>query len=104
MSKGKRDSYTSEFKLHVALEAMKGDRTLTQLASEFHVHPSQITKWKEQLNGSASAVFGAPARRKKQNGIAEAALMEKVGRLAVEVDWLKKKSLELGIPPEELNF
>ncbi len=62
MSKGKRDSYTSEFKLHVALEAMKGEKTLAQLASEYHVHPSQITKWKEQLNGSASAVFGAPAK------------------------------------------
>jgi transposase-like protein len=77
---------------------------LAQLASEFHVHPSQITKWKEQLNDSASAVFGSPARRKTQNGITEAALMEKVGRLSVEVDWLKKKSLELGIRPEELNF
>ena len=100
MSKGKRDSYTSEFKLHVALEAMKGEKTLAQLASEFHVHPSQITKWKEQLNGSASAVFGAPAKRKKQNGITEATLMEKVGRLAVEVDWLKKNPWNWGYLPK----
>ena len=57
MSKGKRDSYTSEFKLHVALEAMKGEKTLAQLASEFHVHPSQITKWKEQLNGKFRSLF-----------------------------------------------
>jgi len=104
MSKGKRDSYTSQFKFQVAIEAMKGDKTLTQLASEFHVHPSQITKWKEQLNGSASAVFGTPSKRKNQEKVTEAALMEKVGRLTVEVDWLKKKSLELGIPLEELNF
>ena len=104
MSKGKRDTYTSEFKFKVAIEAMSGDKTLAQLASEYHVHPSQITKWKEQLKGSASAVFGSPSRRKKKEAITEASLMEKVGRLTVEVDWLKKKSLELGISPEELNF
>ncbi len=104
MSKGKRDTYTSEFKFKVAIEAMSGDKTLAQLASEYHVHPSQITKWKEQLKGSASTVFGSPSRRKKKQTITEASLMEKVGRLTVEVDWLKKKSLELGISPEELNF
>ena len=96
MSKGKRDSYTSEFKLHVALEAMKGEKTLAQLASEYHVHPSQITKWKEQLKGSASAVFGSPSRRKKKETITEASLMEKVGRLTVEVDWLKKNRWNWG--------
>lgn len=90
MSKGKRDTYTSDFKFKVAIEAMSGDKTLAQLASEYHVHPSQITKWKEQLKGSASAVFGSPSRRKKKETITEASLMEKVGRLTVEVDWLKK--------------
>ena len=104
MSKGKRDTYTSDFKLKVASEAMSGDKTLAQLASEYHVHPSQITKWKEQLKGSASAVFGSPSRRQRQESVTEADLMEKVGRLTVEVDWLKKKSLQLGISPEELNF
>ena len=90
MSKGKRDSYTSQFKFQVAIEAMKGDKTVTQLASEFHVHPSQITKWKEKLNSSASAVFGSPSKRKNPEKVTEADLMEKVGRLTVEVDWLKK--------------
>ena len=100
MSKGKRDSYTSEFKLHVALEAMKGEKTLAQLASEYHVHPSQITKWKEQLKGSASAVFGSPSRRKKEETITEASLMEKAGRLTVEVDWLKKNRWNWGQVPK----
>ena len=71
MSKGKRDTYTSEFKFKVAIEAMSGDKTLAQLASEYHVHPSQITKWKEQLKGSASAVFGSPSRRKKRETMKE---------------------------------
>ena len=104
MSKGKRDTYISDFKLKVASEAMSGDKTLSQLASEYRVPPSQITKWKEQLKGSASAVFGSPSRRQRPENVTEADLMEKVGRLTVEVDWLKKKSLQLGISPEELNF
>jgi transposase-like protein len=82
MNKGKRDTYTSEFKLKVAIKAMSGDKTLAQLASEYHVHPSQITKWKEHLKGSASAVFGSPSKRKKRETITEASLMEKVGHLA----------------------
>ena len=72
MSKGKRDTYTSEFKFKVAIEAMIDDKTLAQLASEYHVHPSQVTKWKVQLKGSASAIFGSPSRRKKPETITEA--------------------------------
>lgn len=49
-------------------------------------------------------MFGSPSRRQRQENVTEADLMEKVGRLTVEVDWLKKKSLQLGISPEELNF
>ena len=96
MSKGKRDTYTSEFKLKVASEAMSGDKTLAQLASEYHVHPSQIAKWKKRLKSCASAVFGPLSRRQRQENVTEADLMEKVGRLTVEVDWLKKNPCSWG--------
>ena len=79
MIKGKRDTYTSEFKFKVAIEAMSDDKTLAQLASEYHVHPSQITKWKEQLKGSANAVFSSPSRRKKKETIT-GGLVDREGR------------------------
>ncbi len=69
MSKGKRDTYISEFKLKMASKAMSGDKTLAQLASGYHVHPSQIAKRKEQLKGSAGAVFGSPSMRQRQENV-----------------------------------
>lgn len=90
MSKHKREKYTPEFKLKVVMEANRGDKTLAQLASEYHVQPSQITKWKETLNDSASVIFGSPSKRKNKNTITEANLHETIGRLTVENNWLKK--------------
>lgn len=104
MGKGKRDTCTSEFKLKVASGAMSGDKTQARLASEYRVHPSQIIKWKERLKGSDGVVFGSPSRRQRQENVTEADLMEKVGRLTVEVDWLNTKSLQSGTSPKELNF
>ena len=59
MSKRPRRKHSAAFKAKVALAAMKGDRTLAQLAEQFDVHPNQITAWKAQLEGSAADVFGA---------------------------------------------
>jgi transposase len=59
MSRRPRRNHTPAFKARVALAAVKGDRTLAQLAEQFDVHPNQITSWKVQLEGGAADVFGA---------------------------------------------
>jgi transposase-like protein len=89
----KRRRFSKEFKAKVALEAIKGQRTATELAQEFGVHVNQIHIWKKQLMDSAPLVFGngkdREAERLKQE---RDILYHKVGQLQVEVDWLKKKT------------
>lgn len=91
MSK-KRKRHSAEFKAKVALEAVKGVKTLQQLAKDFQVHPTQITIWKKQLTGQVADLF-----KRGPEGTALAAeeelqqAYEKIGRLDVELDWLKKK-------------
>ena len=91
MSK-KRKRHSAEFKAKVALEAIKGVKTFQQLAKEFQVHPTQITMWKKQVSSHVAELFHRePAGT---NGMAEEELRqayEKIGRLNVELDWLKKK-------------
>jgi putative transposase len=89
---GKRKQHTAEFKAKVALEAAKGQRTISELAAQYKIHPSQITQWKKQLLGNASAVF-ATARTtgaSEQDGLINM-LYQQIGQLSVEVEWLKKK-------------
>ena len=89
----KRRILGAAFKAKVALAAAKGDKTTAQLASEFGVHPSQITAWKKQLLSGASELF-ADGRRKRTGDqtASEQELYEQIGRLKMEVEWLKKKS------------
>jgi transposase-like protein len=87
MSRRPRRNHTSAFKAKVALAAIKGDRTLAQLAEQFDVHPNQITSWKAQLEGGAADVFGAGVG----NGAAQPAvdvktLHAKIGELRLEND------------------
>ena len=85
--------FTSEFKAKVALEAIKGMRTVNEIAQEFEVHPNQIGIWKKQLLGSASDVFSRGKDREAEKLQDERdRLYKKVGQLQVEVDWLKKKT------------
>ena len=87
-----RKSYSAEFKAKVALAAAKGQKTLSELAEQYGVHPNQISKWKAQLIESASGLFGDGREKKKEkNSIREEELYEQIGRLKVELDWLKKK-------------
>ena len=89
----KRRKFTSEFKAKVAIEAIKGQRTVNELAQEFEVHPNQIAVWKKQLLGSASDVFSRGKDLDSERKTAECdRLYRKVGQLQVEVDWLKKKT------------
>jgi transposase-like protein len=89
----KRKKFSAAFKAKVALAAIKGDRTIADLASEFGVHPNQIGKWKKQLLGCSAEVF---ARNHKQAGQDQHELTDRlyqqIGQLKVELDWLKKKS------------
>ena len=90
MPRGKR--YSAEFKFKVALEAAKGTKTLNELASEYGLHPSQISEWKSRLLNEGASVFGtASAQEQRQQEARQAELYEQIGRLKMELEWLKKK-------------
>ena len=95
---GKRRRFTAEFKTRVVRAALREDKTLAELASQFGVHPSQITEWKRQVLEAMPDVFGrrkaADARASEEH---EARLYEQVGKLQVELEWMKKKARQLGI-------
>ena len=89
----KRRRFTAEFKARVAVAAMKEDRTPAELASEYGVHASQITTWKKELKESAVAVFSGKRELLTNESVEKAKkpLYEQIGRLQVEVDFLRKK-------------
>ena len=93
----KRKRYTKEFKAKVALEAIKGQKTVNEIASEFGVHTSQINDWKRQLLSGMPQVFDRRGERREAANEAERdRLFRQIGKLQVEVDWLKKKTGHLG--------
>lgn len=92
----KRRTFTPSFKAKVALAAARGDQTLSQLASKYGVHVNQISKWKAHLLSGAAELFeDGRTRRAPEDDREEAKLYEQIGRLKVELDWLKKKSEQL---------
>jgi transposase-like protein len=91
----KRRVFGAAFKAKVALAAVRGDKTTAQLASEFQVHTSQVTAWKKQLLEQAAGLFEDGRLRRDESGANEQQLYEQIGRLKMEVEWLKKKSAEL---------
>ena len=89
---GKRKQHTAAFKAQVALAALKGDRTVTELAGQFGVHPTLIHRWKKQLLAGADQVFSNGAKPDGGDVEAEKAeLFEQIGRLKMELEWLNKK-------------
>ena len=89
----KRRQYDGQFKFRVALEAAKGNRTISELSSETGIHPTQIGAWKRQLLDSGAEVFKSNGARQGQVSEAhEAELYEQIGRLKMELEWLKKKA------------
>jgi len=93
MERNMRRSHDSAFKAKVALEALKGEKTLAQLSSEFKVHANQIRQWRKRLLEVLPNVFSDRGNKKdieKDDLVSE--LYRQIGQLKVEMDWLKKKS------------
>jgi transposase len=88
-----RTKRTSEFKAKVALAAIRGDQTVTELASLYKVHPNQITTWKRLAQDQLVAAFDSKkAKSLKTDEKLKDELYRQIGQLKVELDWLKKKS------------
>jgi transposase-like protein len=92
----KRKSHSATFKAQVALAALKGDKTINELASQHEIHPTLIHGWKKQLRTGAEGVFVSGAKTTGPPEDKSAELYEQIGRLKVELDWVKKKAAGLG--------
>jgi transposase-like protein len=88
----KRQQRSARFKFRVALEATKELKTVSQIASEYQVSPGQVSKWKKQLQSQGATVFqNKPEHSRQQQAQKETELYEQIGRLKMELEWLKKK-------------
>jgi transposase-like protein len=90
MMAGKRRVYGAPCKAKVALAAVQGDRTTAQLASQFGIHTSQVTAWKKRLMAQVAKLFADGRQRRADQATDEQELYEQIGRLKMEVEWLKK--------------
>ena len=96
----KRRRHSNQFKFKVALEAAKGHKTLNEIASEYNLHPNQVSAWKKKLLEEGSTVFGGNAARQlREQEARETELYEQIGRLKMELEWLKKKSCPIRLRP-----
>jgi transposase-like protein len=94
---GKRKTHTAALKAQVALAALKGDRTISELASQFAVHPTLIHTWRKQLLAGAEEVFANGSKVAASDAeVVQGQLYEQIGRLKMELEWLKKKAASLG--------
>jgi transposase len=97
MTKRARRNHSPAFKAKVALAAVKGDKTLAELAQLFDVHPNQITQWKGQLLEGAANVFGQDRSESKEAGVDLKALHAKIGELTLENDFLEGALTKAGL-------
>ena len=89
----KRQNRSAKFKMGVALEALREQKTTSQIASEYQVTPGQVSTWKKRLLSQGSEIFKTGSdRTRKQQSSQEAELYEQIGRLKMELEWLKKKA------------
>jgi transposase-like protein len=94
---GTRRRHAAAFKAKVALEAAKQTKTVAELAKMYRVHPVQISQWKKQLLDGVEDLFRDGRRREREEGEArQAELYEKIGRLNMEIEWLKKRVARCG--------
>lgn len=94
--KAKRKRHDVAFKAKIGLEALKGIKTVSQIAKEYDVHPVQVSHWKSVVLERLPNVFGSEPGKTNDDGLV-AQLHEKIGQLTVENDFLKKKCKQLGI-------
>ena len=87
-----RKSYPAKLKAKVALEAVKGDRSLAELSARYEVHATQIGQWRKALLAGLPELFNDKRRKQKDSSdVEKAQLYEEIGRLKMEMDWLKKR-------------
>jgi putative transposase len=87
-----RKRYSADFKAKVALEALKGQRTINEIAARFQVHPNQVTRWKKQMLEALPSIFSDHhLRASREREQLEAALYQQIGQLKVELDGLTKE-------------
>ena len=95
----KRRHHSADFKAKVALEAVRGVKTSNEIASQHGIHPVQISQWKRQLLDRVTELFEPASSRRRDQAATqqkETELYEQIGRQRMELEWLKKKSAQLG--------
>ena len=97
--KEKRKRHEPEFKARVALEALKGEKTIQQIAKEYEIHPVQVSDWKKAMMERMPEIFSSGRKKspEEQYEREKAQLHAKIGQQAVEIDFLTKKSKQLGL-------
>jgi transposase len=102
--KKQRRKHTAEFKARIALEAIRGIDTINEIAAKYEVHPVQVGNWKKELLERVPELFERKnAAKSKDVELERSELERKVGQLSMEVDWLEKKCVQLGIPGRGRN-
>ena len=102
--KKQRRKHSAEFKARVALEAIKGMKTLSEIAREYEIHPVMVGKWKTEMLDRLPELFATNTKGKDKGAEKEQEqLHRKVGQLTMEVDFLEKKCKQLGIPVKGRN-
>jgi transposase len=100
----KKKQYSPQFKAKVALEAVRGEKTVPELAAQYEIHPTVINKWKRKLLEEAEQVFSEESSSQKDKVGTQAQLDElyrQIGQLKVEKDFLANRSARLGLPTEK---
>ena len=97
MMKRKRTKYSGAFKAKVGFEALLGIKTVAQIAKAYKVHPAQVTQWKKVIKERLPELFEPEGKGSDHSDEVIAQLHQKIGQLTVDLDWLKKKSKQLGL-------
>lgn len=89
-----RQRHSESFKSKVALAAVRGDKTLSELAQQYQLHPTQIAQWKQRLLSGAAELFldGRIKKRQPREAISREDLLRQIGQLTVELEWLRRKT------------